>query len=146
MKLTPKIQQAINLVSRLHAGQVRKGDDNLPYISHPNSVAWILSNYTNDEDIIVSGLLHDVLEDVKGYYYDDMVRDFGEKIAQIVKGVSEDKVKTEYLEYLTSPLSESKEKKIAFLKFNKIRKDILSKYKEEYDELKDFIKKLKEGK
>jgi (p)ppGpp synthase/HD superfamily hydrolase len=88
MKLTPKIQKAINLSSELHAGQVRKGDDNLPYISHPYSVAC---NYTNDEDIIVSGLLHDVLEDVKGYYYDDMVRDFGEKIAQIVKGVSEDK-------------------------------------------------------
>lgn len=91
MKLTPKIQQAINLASRLHVGQTRKGDTNLPYISHPFSVAWILSNYTNDEDIVVAGLLHDVLEDVKGYYYADMVRDFGERVAQIVQGVSEDK-------------------------------------------------------
>lgn len=91
MKLTQKIQKAINLASRLHLGQTRKGDDGLPYISHPFSVAWILSNYTNDEDIIVGGLLHDVLEDVKGYYYDDLVRDFGERVAQIVKGVSEDK-------------------------------------------------------
>lgn len=91
MTLTPKIQKAINLASRLHLGQVRKGDSGLPYISHPFSVAWILSNYTEDEDIIVSGLLHDVLEDVKGYYYDDMVRDFGERVARIVKGVSEDK-------------------------------------------------------
>ncbi len=91
MKLTQKIQQAINLASRLHLGQVRKGDSGLPYISHPFSVAWILSNYTGDEDIVVAGILHDVLEDVKGYYYDDMVRDFGERVAQIVKGVSEDK-------------------------------------------------------
>lgn len=91
MKLTQKIQQAINLASRLHLGQVRKGDSGLPYISHPFSVAWILSNYTEDEDVIIGGLLHDVLEDVKGYYYDDMVRDFGERVAQIVKGVSEDK-------------------------------------------------------
>lgn len=91
MKLTQKIQQAINLTSRLHLGQVRKGDSGLPYISHPFSVAWILSNYTEDEDVIIGGLLHDVLEDVKGYYYDDMVRDFGERVAQIVKGVSEDK-------------------------------------------------------
>jgi (p)ppGpp synthase/HD superfamily hydrolase len=91
MKLTPKIQQAINLASRLHLGQNRKGDSELPYISHPFSVAWILSNYTNDEDVIVSGLLHDVLEDVKSYYYDDLARDFGERVAQIVKGVSEDK-------------------------------------------------------
>lgn len=91
MKLTPKIQKAINLASRLHLGQVRKGDSGLPYISHPFSVAWILSNYTEDEDIVVGGLLHDVLEDVKGYYYADMVSDFGEKVAKIVKGVSEDK-------------------------------------------------------
>ncbi len=91
MKLTQKIQKAINLASRLHLDQTRKGDSGLPYISHPFSVAWILSNYTNDEDIIVGGLLHDVLEDVKGYYYDDLAKDFGERVAQIVKGVSEDK-------------------------------------------------------
>jgi len=91
MKLTPKIQQAINLASRLHSEQTRKGDSGLPYISHPFSVAWILSNYTTDEDVIVGALLHDVLEDVKGYYYDDLVKDFNERVAQIVKGVSEDK-------------------------------------------------------
>jgi len=91
MKLTPRIQQAINLASRLHLGQVRKGDVDLPYISHPFSVAWILSNYTDDEDVIISGLLHDILEDVKGYYYEDLKRDFGAKVAGIVKGVSEDK-------------------------------------------------------
>ncbi len=91
MKLTIKIQKAINVASRLHLGQTRKGDSELPYISHPFSVAWILSNYTNDEDIITGGLLHDVLEDVKGYYYDDLVKEFGERVAGIVKGVSEDK-------------------------------------------------------
>lgn len=91
MKLTPRIQQAINLASRLHLEQTRKGDDGLPYISHPFSVAWILNNYTKDEDVLIGGLLHDVLEDVKGYYYDDLVKDFGERVAQIVQGVSEDK-------------------------------------------------------
>ena len=91
MKLTPKIQKAINMASRLHLGQTRKGGNNLPYISHPFSVSWILSDYTNNEDIITAGLLHDVLEDVKGYYYNDLVKDFGERVAQIVKGVSEDK-------------------------------------------------------
>lgn len=91
MIFTTKIQKAINLASQLHLGQVRKGDTNLPYISHPFSVAWILNNYTDDEDVIIAGLLHDVLEDVKNYYYSDLARDFGERIAQIVKGVSEDK-------------------------------------------------------
>lgn len=91
MKLTPKIKKAINLASLLHDGQTRKGDQDLPHISHPFSVAWILSNYTNDEEVVIAGLLHDVLEDVKGYYYDDLVRDFGDRVAEIVKGVSEDK-------------------------------------------------------
>ncbi len=90
MKLSPRIQSAINLASRLHLNQSRKGDG-LPFITHPLSVAWILSNYTQDEDVIIAGILHDTLEDVKGYYYEDLVKDFGEKVAQIVQGVSEDK-------------------------------------------------------
>lgn len=90
MRLTSKIQRAIDLVSKLHLGQMRKSDPELPYISHLFSVAWILSSYTQDEDVIVAGLLHDVLEDVKGYYYSDLVKDFGPRVADIVKEVSED--------------------------------------------------------
>lgn len=90
MKLTPKIQKAIDVSAQKHLGQARKAV-NLPYIVHPFSVAWILSNYTNDEDIIAAGLLHDVLEDVPGYGFDGLKKDFGEKIAGIVKEVSEDK-------------------------------------------------------
>lgn len=90
MKLTNKIQKAIIASATLHKNQVRK-DKPLPFIIHPYSVAVILSNYTNDEDIIVAGLLHDVLEDVPDYSADDMKREFGERVYEIVKGVSEDK-------------------------------------------------------
>ena len=51
----------------------------------------ILSDYIDDEDIIVAGLLHDVLEDVPNYYGNDMKKEFGEKVYKIVKEVSEDK-------------------------------------------------------
>lgn len=91
MKLTPKIQKAINYASRLHAKQIRKGDKDLPYVSHCFTTAWILNEYTRDEDIIVAGLLHDVLEDVPGYGYEKLKKDFGQRVAKIVKGVSEDK-------------------------------------------------------
>lgn len=90
MKLTPKIQKAIIKSALLYAKQKRKGSD-IPYIIHPYSVAFILSNYTNNEDIIIAGLLHDILEDVEGYTAEDMKRDFGEKITKIVKEVSEEK-------------------------------------------------------
>ena len=89
-QLSDRLQKAINLASKLHFGQVRKGDG-LPYVSHPFSVAWILSNYTKDEDIIIAGLLHDVLEDVAGYYHGDLEKDFGPVVADIVKELSEDK-------------------------------------------------------
>ncbi len=90
MKLTPKIQKAINIATKLHQGQMRKAGE-LPYIVHPFSVAWILSEYTDDEDVIAAAFLHDVLEDVPGYYAEDMTRDFGERVTKIVQGVSEDK-------------------------------------------------------
>ena len=89
-KLTPKIQKAIDIASEKHLGQLGKSDG-LPYIVHPFEVAWILSKYTDDEDVIVSGLLHDTLEDVACYRFDDLKNDFGERVANIVKEVSEDK-------------------------------------------------------
>jgi len=90
MKLTKKIQKAINLSVNLHEGQKRKGRGG-PYALHPFSVAWILSSYTEDEDVIAAGLLHDILEDVEGYSKEDMTKDFGEKVTEIVLGVTEDK-------------------------------------------------------
>jgi len=91
MKLTTKIQKAINFASRLHSGQARKDDDSMPYVSHSYSVGWILTEYTDDENVIVAGMLHDVLEDVRNYRFDDLKNDFGEEVAKIVKEVSEDK-------------------------------------------------------
>jgi (p)ppGpp synthase/HD superfamily hydrolase len=90
MKLTPTIQKAINLAAYLHFGQSRRGIER-PYIVHPFSVAIILSQYTKNENIIAAGLMHDVLEDVEGYNYADLKKDFGSKIAKIVKEVSEDR-------------------------------------------------------
>lgn len=88
MKLTPLIQKAIYRAAELHAPHKRKGVER-PYVVHPFSVAWLLSDFTKDEHIIAAGLLHDVLEDVEGYSADDMRREFGEKITDIVEGVSE---------------------------------------------------------
>ena len=91
MELTDRLHKAINLACRLHAGQMRKGEDDLPYISHPFAVAWILGNYTTDEDTVIAGLLHDVLEDVPGYDVRNLERDAGAEVAAIVAQVTEDK-------------------------------------------------------
>jgi len=112
MKLTPLIQKALRKASELHLGQCRKGSE-LPYIIHPVSVAIILSNYTNDEKIIAAGLLHDVLEDVPNYCFADLKRDFGIKVANLVKEVTEDKMATwqtrkeKYIDHLKSASREA---------------------------------------
>ena len=91
--ISKKVNLALKVASKAHRDQVRKGTD-IPYISHPVAVAMIISEYTTDEDIIVAGILHDILEDVKPSIYSeaDMRGDFGDKITDIVKDVSEDKV------------------------------------------------------
>lgn len=90
MKMTPLIQKAIISAAILHKDQKRKVQHD-PYISHPYSVAVILSEYTDDQEVLAAALLHDVLEDVKNYYVDDMRRDFGERVTALVQEVSEDK-------------------------------------------------------
>ena len=94
MKLTVKIQQAINLAAKLHNGQVRKADIDLPYISHCFSVAWLAANYTKDEEVVIAALLHDTIEDT-GYTVAALEKDFGARVAQLVKEVSEVDKKSE---------------------------------------------------
>lgn len=90
MRLTPKIQKAIDFAAAKHIDQRRKSGG-LPYIVHPFSVAWLLAEYVGDEDVVAAGLLHDVLEDVKGSSYSEIEREFGPRVARIVKDVSEKK-------------------------------------------------------
>lgn len=90
MKLTQRIQTAMNFAADKHRNQLRKGDG-LPYIVHPFSVAWLLADAGAEEDVVIAGLLHDILEDVKGYSFEEMKQQFGERVAVIVRDVSEDK-------------------------------------------------------
>lgn len=89
MTFTPRIGEAVKLASRLHRNQVRKDSAKTPYISHLVSVAMILGEVTDDEDIIIAGLMHDSLEDVPNYSYENLLADCGERVANIVKCVTE---------------------------------------------------------
>jgi len=88
MILTPKIRQALRLAATQHDGQHRK-DGVTPFIIHPIEVAMIVSEYTNNEDIISSALLHDVLEDTQGYSYEKLAKDFGDKVADTVQSLTD---------------------------------------------------------
>lgn len=90
--ISKKVNLALKVASRAHRDQMRKGTD-IPYISHIFAVAMIISQYTSDEDAIVAGVLHDILEDVKPTVYSEtaMRNDFGNEVVEIVKDVSEEK-------------------------------------------------------
>jgi (p)ppGpp synthase/HD superfamily hydrolase len=90
MKYTPKIEKALKTAAVLHQHQTRKSEEAIPYIIHPYGVAIIVSNYTDDEDTLVSALLHDTIEDSE-YTPGELENDFGKTVRNIVLGVTEPK-------------------------------------------------------
>jgi (p)ppGpp synthase/HD superfamily hydrolase len=57
-----RINHAFAFAAKHHDRQVRRGT-RLPYLTHPANVAVILTRYGQDEQTVVSGILHDVVED-----------------------------------------------------------------------------------
>ena len=86
------IRRAAEFAAKAHEGALRKGS-RIPYISHPMEVAMIVALITDDKDLIAAAYLHDVIEDA-GVTYQELEREFGSHIAQLVKKESEDKSKT----------------------------------------------------
>ncbi len=79
------IEKAYNLAYMAHKNQLRKSGE--PYIIHPLSVAIILAELQLDKETIVSGILHDVVEDT--IITDEQLRNqFGNYVALIVDGVT----------------------------------------------------------
>jgi guanosine-3',5'-bis(diphosphate) 3'-pyrophosphohydrolase len=70
---------------KVHGSQIRASGD--PYFSHPVEVAGILTDYRLDTASIVTGLLHDTVEDTVATI-DEIRRLFGEEVARLVDGVT----------------------------------------------------------
>ena len=82
---TEMIGKAFDTGQRLHSGQLRKSGE--PYFIHPINVAFILARLGMDEETIIGGLLHDVVEDTE-YTREELVADFNEDVALLVDGVT----------------------------------------------------------
>jgi (p)ppGpp synthase/HD superfamily hydrolase len=87
------INHAFAFAAKHHDRQVRKGTK-LPYLTHPANVAVILTRYGCDNDTIVAGILHDVIEDcVRDGYTREMLAQrigdkFGPNVLDTVLGVT----------------------------------------------------------
>lgn len=90
--MSSRLFKAVDFATAAHSGQFRKGTT-IPYVVHPLSVAKRLSRVGIHEDVVVAGILHDVVEDTDTTFA-DIERDFGARVAELVAGVS-DKDKSE---------------------------------------------------
>ena len=99
-----QIEEAIEVAAEAHHGQYRKGT-RTPYITHPYAVGFILMEAGCAETVIIAGILHDTVEDTD-LTLDFIRARFGDAVANIVDGCSEDKAlrwrarKTERIEAL----------------------------------------------
>jgi GTP pyrophosphokinase len=79
------IKRAFDYSYTMHEGQMRKSGD--PYITHPVSVAGIITELRLDTASVCAGLLHDVVEDTLASTR-DVEKLFGIEIANLVDGVT----------------------------------------------------------
>ena len=79
------LTKAYNFAIDAHKNQLRKSGD--PYVIHPVAVANILSDLKLDSATIVTGLLHDTIEDTKATY-EIVLKEFGKEVADLVDGVT----------------------------------------------------------
>lgn len=84
------LKHALDRAAVWHRDQRRKypGVD-VPYVSHCAGVAIVLARHGFDDEVVAAGALHDVLEDTSATY-DDLVADFGARVAELVRLVSEE--------------------------------------------------------
>lgn len=81
------IDRAIELAVKAHKKQKRKGTSKA-YITHPFAVSVLLARAGCSEEVIVAGILHDVVEDAR--IKPDRIREeFGDKVASIVEQCTE---------------------------------------------------------
>lgn len=79
------LDRAYVFTTKVHGLQKRHSGD--PYFSHPIEVAGILTKLKLDTATIITGLLHDTIEDTDTTF-EDLSKLFGEEIAVLVDGVT----------------------------------------------------------
>ena len=82
------INKAIYFAKEYHTGQFRKSGE--PFYTHPLEVAYIVSDYNLKTEVIVTSILHDILEDTEAT--ESMLAEvFGSRIAEMVDRLTRDR-------------------------------------------------------
>ncbi len=123
--LSPKFLEAMEFAATAHKGQLRKFPVGIPYISHLHAVSMILAKSGYEEDVVIAGILHDIIEDTP-FTADDIKLRFGDKVLSLVLAVTEHKSlqwverKEKYLNQLKQSSEEAKAISAADLLSNRL--------------------------
>ncbi|OHB28947.1 MAG: GTP pyrophosphokinase [Desulfuromonadaceae bacterium GWC2_58_13] len=79
------VRKAYVYSAKVHQGQVRLSGE--PYLTHPMEVAYILAQLKMDVPTIVTGLLHDTIEDTLTTS-DELRGIFGDEVVELADGVT----------------------------------------------------------
>ncbi len=82
---TGLLTQAYEFSERVHQGQKRRSGE--PYFVHPAEVARILTDMKLDVPTVITGLLHDTVEDTLTTL-EELEQQFGTEVAGLVNGVT----------------------------------------------------------
>jgi len=103
-------KKAFDFASKAHEGQKRIGGED--YIYHPLTVALTLAKITKETNVLVAGMLHDVMEDA-GISWEELNREFNSEVANLVFELTineEEKNKIGKRDYLAISLMEMSDK------------------------------------
>jgi (p)ppGpp synthase/HD superfamily hydrolase len=83
------LKRALDQAAVWHRNQKRKYPNaDVPYMSHLAGVAVVLARHRFDEEVVAAGVLHDSVED-QGVTYEELAARFGERVAMLVRHVTE---------------------------------------------------------
>ena len=86
-------EDAVIFAAQKHNGKFRKAN-HAPALLHSMEVAHIISTMTSDVNVMVAGLLHDVVEDTDGTL-DEIRERFGDRVAELVDSETENRYEGE---------------------------------------------------
>jgi (p)ppGpp synthase/HD superfamily hydrolase len=82
-----RLTKALLFAAEAHRNQRRKGAAQEPYLNHLVEVLDLVVQATDgtDTDVLIAAILHDEVEDTSASY-EDVAKNFGERVAEIVRG------------------------------------------------------------
>ena len=90
---TTLTDRAIIFAVHAHCGMERRGKG-VPYIVHPMEAMAIVATMTSDQELLAAAALHDTVEDTS-VTVEDIRREFGDRVAQLVAAESDVEVEGE---------------------------------------------------